>query len=298
MSLSTSLGDADLPPLFRTADSASLRGQGLYIRATKLRLGLAVAAAALAATTIKPGETWDLAASLVALGFLATLVLEIWLLGRNPERDWYDGRALAESVKTLSWRYSVAAAPFSRGLTDAEAEQRFVTEVEKLIGDAPADSVIVSAPVQVTPRMQGARSADLVARRSLYLEHRIENQLAWYSSKATSNSKRARGWRLTLIVIEGVGAVAAVLKAGGIVSFDLPGIMAALLGAGSAWFAVRQYEALARAYAFAAKDLSTVHTRLCRIDDEAEWAREAGDAEEAISREHTMWRASRGAYNG
>ncbi|MEU1012302.1 hypothetical protein [Streptomyces sp. NPDC005890] len=65
-------------------------------------------------------------------------------------------------------------------------------------------------------------------------------------------------------------------------------------GAGVAWFAVRQYETLGRAYTFAATELSIIHGRLSQADEDG-WAQEEADAEEAISREHTMWRASRGA---
>lgn len=39
--------------------------------------------------------------------------------------------------------------------------------------------------------------------------------------------------------------------------------------------------------------LSAIHDRLQMIHDEAEWASEVEQAEEAISREHTLWRASR-----
>jgi hypothetical protein len=69
---------------------------------------------------------------------------------------------------------------------------------------------------------------------------------------------------------------------------------AAALAAGSAWFAVRQYETLGRAYVFAATELSVIHQRLLLAGEDS-WAQEVADAEEAISREHTMWRASRGA---
>ncbi|WP_077192330.1 DUF4231 domain-containing protein [Streptomyces lydicus] len=289
------LTDSELPELFSTADTASLLGQRVYIRATKIRLGLAVAAAAFSAVSIRVGARWDIAALVVACAFIATLMVELWLLTRNPERDWYDGRALAESIKTLCWRYSVGAAPFISTSPDTEAERRFIQEVQKLIDEAPADSVVISDPVRVTERMRALRKKDLALRKHAYLESRIQDQLKWYSGKAKFNSSRARGWRLVLISIEGAGIIVALLRAGGVINFDLPGVLAALLGAGSAWFAVRQYEALARAYKFAANDLSTVYARLQSVEEEDVWARESADAEEAISREHTMWRASRGA---
>lgn len=289
------LTDEHLPSPFKAADTASLRGQSQYARATKLRLSFAVLAAVLAAMTFQVGDTWDLAALCVALTFIATLLTEVWLLVTKPERAWYDGRAFAESIKTLSWRYAVAAKPFSLQSPDSEIDRLFITEVSKVIGEAPSDSIAITAPVHITERMQEVRQSPLSVRRKVYLEWRIEDQLKWYAGKAKFNSSLAGRWRVVLIVIEGAGITAAMLKAGGVMSFDLPGIVAALLGAGSAWFAVRQYESLGRAYTFAANDLSIVHARLQSIDSDDDWEREAADAEEAISREHTMWRASRGA---
>ncbi|MFF8967863.1 DUF4231 domain-containing protein [Streptomyces sp. NPDC014995] len=286
------LKDEDLPDLFKAADATSLNGQKLYLRGTKLRLSFAVLAAVLAVFSLEVDGKWDVAALGVALAFLATLLVEIWLLLSKPERDWYDGRAFAESIKTLAWRYSVASAPFS---IQSEAEQHFVNEIGKLIAEAPSDSIVVSSPVHITERMIALRQAPLEVRREVYLKGRIEDQLKWYSRKSRFNVRLARRWRVALITIEGVGVILAILKAGQVFSIDFPGIAAAVLGAGSAWFAVRQYESLGRAYAFAANDLSTVYARLQHISEEGVWAQEVADAEEAISREHTMWRASRGA---
>ncbi|MBK3629663.1 DUF4231 domain-containing protein [Streptomyces sp. MBT49] len=289
------LTDEHLPSPFRAADTASLNGQSQYVRATKLRLSFAVLSAVLAALTFRIGDTWDLAALCVALAFIATLLIEVWLLVVKPERAWYDGRAFAESIKTLSWRYAVAAKPFSSERPEPEIDQLFITEVGKVISEAPSDSINIATPVHITERMREIRRSPLSMRREVYLKWRIEDQLKWYAEKADFNSSLANRWRVVLIVIEGVGVMAAILKSGGAISFDLPGIAAAFLGAGSAWFAVRQYESLGRAYTFAANDLSIVHARLQSVESDDRWQREAADAEEAISREHTMWRASRGA---
>jgi hypothetical protein len=289
---SLQLKDDDLPELFRVADKASLDGQKLYLQATRLRLFFAILAAVLAVLSLKVGEKWDVAALGVAIVFLSTLLVEVWLLLNKPERDWYDGRAFAESIKTLAWRYSVKAVPFA---VESEARQRFTDEIAKLVTEAPSTSIVVSTPAHITDGMTLLRQEPLRTRREAYLKGRIEDQLSWYSKKSKFNTRLARRWRAILILIEGAGIVLAILKAGQVISLDMPGIAAALLGAGSAWFAVRQYESLGRAYAFAANDLSAVYSRLQHITEEGEWAQEAADAEEAISREHTMWRASRGA---
>lgn len=56
---------------------------------------------------------------------------------------------------------------------------------------------------------------------------------------------------------------------------------------------MRQFSTLARAYTFAANDLAIVRDSLPSATTESSWAGETADAEEEVSREHTMWRASR-----
>ena len=65
-----------------------------------------------------------------------------------------------------------------------------------------------------------------------------------------------------------------------------------MITAGTAWVAVKQFSPLASAYAVATKELGIQASRLLTVD-EKDWPLLAADAEEAISREHTTWLASR-----
>lgn len=185
--------------------------------------------------------------------------------------------------------------PFPVTLPPADAERRFHERLETLLREAPSDSIVPVGSMAATEAMGELRRSPFTVRKQAYLTGRIADQQGWYGTKAAANITLARRWRIGLIAVEGLGVLAAVLRLLEIISFDLPGVLAAVLGAGAAWFAVRQHESLGRAYTFAATELSIVHQRLSAVQDESEWAQEVADAEEAISREHTMWRASRGA---
>ncbi len=95
------------------------------------------------------------------------------------------------------------------------------------------------------------------------------------------------------MTIEILGISAALAKVVGYLNVDLAGVVAAMIAAGTAWVNLRQYTTLSRAYTFAAHELTMARERLERTTDEESWAAEAADAEEAVSREHIMWRASR-----
>jgi hypothetical protein len=286
--------DASMPGLFQGADQLSVRAQRRFLLASRLRLVFVVLAAAGGAVSLQTG-TLDIAALVTAIALVGAIVVEVWLLVERPEQGWYDGRALAESAKTLTWRYAVGAAPFD-DTGDPSAEARFVTELEKLLREAPRTAVAPTTAPAVSDQLRRLRAAPLTERRESYLAHRIDDQSGWYSRKSAWNIGRAQRWRITLLVLEVLGVTAALLRAVGLLQIDLAGIAAALIGAGAAWLATKQHDSIGRAYAFAANELSLARARLVRTVTQADWAREAADAEEAISREHTMWRASRSSH--
>jgi hypothetical protein len=286
------LPDSAMPGLFQGADQLSLRAQRRFLLASRLRLVLVVVAATGGAFNLQVMGRFDVPALITVIALVGAIIAEVWLLNAKPEKTWYDGRALAESAKTLAWRYAVGAVPFD-DMGNPAAEPGFVDDLEKLLREAPTDAVAPTAAPAVSPRLRQLRTAPLDERRDSYLTHRIDDQARWYTRKSEWNTRRAGRWRVTLLVLEVIGVVAALLRTIGVVQVDLAGITAALIGAAAAWLATKQHDSLARAYAFAANELSLARARLVGAVSQADWAREVADAEEAISREHTMWRASR-----
>jgi hypothetical protein len=140
--------------------------------------------------------------------------------------------------------------------------------------------------------MQRVRKLPLEQRRELYLQARIRDQQDWYGTKARWNERRATQWSVILATLELLGLTAGVLKADGVIDIDLLGLAAALAAAGAAWVQTKQHQNLATAYAMAHHELATIGSRVRRPQTEEEWASFIGGSEDAISREHTLWRAS------
>lgn len=284
----------DFPALFRNADRASLDGQRQFTRATGARLWAAVlaAVAAIFSNLLMAGDV-EVFGLVAAAFFVVALGLEVWLLADRPEKEWYDGRALAESAKTLTWRFAVGGAPFPVHDDDVEASARFSEELAALREDAPDVNIVLTGADVVTEAMRALRHEGADVRRASYIEGRILDQQAWYARKAEHNNRRAKLWKLVLIALELVGVILALVKAFGYLDVDIASVTSAAIGAGAAWLGVKQHESLARSYTFASSELWLVAARLREITDEHAWAAEVADAEEAISREHTMWRAAR-----
>lgn len=287
------LASEDFPGLYQAADEASREAQKQFLRASRLRLCSAVAAAVFGALTLTVDRSIDVAAALTAVALVIALLSDLWLLYQRPERTWYDGRALAESAKTLTWRYAMGASPFELSEDPKKSQERFLHEVATLVRDAPSTSIPAVSTGAISPALLATRELPLAQRKYIYLTGRVRDQITWYSSKSGWNRTRSVQWRTAILVAESVGVLAAILKAVGAVPIDLAGIVAAMIGASAAWLAVKQHESLARAYAYASNELSIIESRVEMVADEETWAQEVADAEEAVSREHTMWRASR-----
>ncbi|MFC9439441.1 DUF4231 domain-containing protein [Nocardia sp. NPDC057030] len=289
----TGLSDDELPGFWRSADAASLRGQALTLRVNVIRLGGSVAAAMGGAFSWSTG-TVNVWAMVALAGFAAALIAEVILISQRPEQDWYSGRALAESAKTLAWRYAVGADPFflSLGAEAARAElrARLAGIVEKV-----GSRIAIGADVpDVTDAMTTLRNASFTERKTAYIEGRTKDQHRWYARKAEDAKRKTLMWQAFLVVAEVVGLVLAGARAFDIWEMDISGIVAACIAAGAAWVGLKQYSALTTAYATAANELALQVGRLTDVT-EAEWPQAVADAEEAISREHTMWLATHAA---
>jgi hypothetical protein len=286
------------PDFYRATDKGSLDGQKRYVNATRTQLiALVVAAFAGAFTWRISGESVDWGGVVALIAFMVALLVRAETWRTRPERDWYAGRAAAESSKTLAWRFAVAAEPFPLSSSVDEATDLLLerlVDVRKSLKDVvilpPSD-----AKGEVTPRMIEVRASDINGRKGIYLDQRIGQQRDWYTKKARTNLKLSRAWMTAMLILEAAGAVGAVLKATGVWDVDLLGLVGAVVAAILAWTEMRQNANLSSAYSVAARELSDVVTRGSREMSESDWALFAANAEEAISREHTMWAASRDA---
>ncbi|MFJ2867103.1 DUF4231 domain-containing protein [Kitasatospora sp. NPDC087314] len=283
-----------LPEFFWTADAASLRGQRRSVLLSAWELLLLVLAAA---TGSADGEPWAWAA---AAAYLGAIALAVVISRQNPQGLWYEGRAAAESVKTLAWKFAVRAdayQPPPRTLPDAEGLYRF--QLGGVLGAFPGGRVVAPGTgVEITAAMRDLREQPLAVRREVYLRERIQVQHDWYRAKSRHCARAGDLAGVLGVVLPALGLVLAVLRALGAFSYDALGTVSAVAASVTAWAQLRQYRPLAAAYGLAADELELIRRQLARLDLESAdaeelWARLARDAEDAVSREHTTWQARR-----
>lgn len=294
--MSQHLGEDDLPALYKNADALAGRGQRRTKRYIRAELLLLIAAGATGVTTLRVGPARiDVLAVVGALAFVAALgITTMRALGR-PEEDWYSGRAAAESVKTLAWRYAVGGDPFPVTATSPTAEERFLIRLRAIL-DQIHDAALGTAGEhdrEITSRMRDLRAAPFADRHAAYREARISDQLAWYLRRADDHGRSARTWVAVAIGATVVGLLAASAKAVGFIDVDVLGLAASCATSAIGWTQTNQHRNLASAYRLTARELSILRDEPAPAE-EAGWALFVSDAEDAMSREHTMWLARHG----
>jgi hypothetical protein len=196
------------PALYCDADSAAGRAQCefLFLAATEYSLLIVAAMIATEQFVAVPPIV-------MAIVFLAALAAMLARTLRKADQDWYKCRALAESIKTLTWRYAMRAEPFddSRTQNDREDFRKYLGATFKAnqhIGDRIAG--LNPHGEQITVEMDETRDKSLSERKELYLNDRIRDQRTWYAGKAKTNKKVLRRWIIACAVVY-VAAIALVL---------------------------------------------------------------------------------------
>jgi hypothetical protein len=265
-----------------------MKAQRQYLRLIRINLAaLLIGAAAGAAVP-----------AVAAIALVAALVATLVTQNKSYERTWYGGRAIAESVKTLAWRYMARAEPFQDG-DDANADELFLKRLGQILQSAANLAVqlsSVSGADQITAHMRKVRALPLAERRDHYDECRIQDQYKWYSKKSALSERAERQFFTVMWVSNGLAVAAAV---GMVFNPDLAvnatGLFSTAAAVVFAWLQVKRHQELAQSYAIAAQELSIVHGNVSHVTMEPQFAAFVADAENAISREHTLWTARRDA---
>jgi hypothetical protein len=280
----------EFPALHQSADSLSIKSQTRFFGALALQLSLLIGAAFISA--LNSTDRALAIAQLVAV--LGALGSSIFLAALRPDRLWYAARAVAESAKTIAWRYAVRAEPF-HGADDicrSELTNRLAKVVEQNKGVVQKLTSHLARP-QITPWMDSVRAASLKERVDHYVQLRVTEQLNWYATKAEANSRSASKAFSALIILNSTGVLLAIAKVNS--PADTYWIDVALTGAACVltWMQAKRYSDLAASYSLAATEIGLLMQQFQAVTDDVVFSARVSDSENAFSREHTQWTARR-----
>jgi energy-coupling factor transporter transmembrane protein EcfT len=288
----------EFPGIQQAADKASDKAQKFYINLVRLNLVVGVLAALITIFNFE-SEQPKLYVYCISLGLLLiSLGLTVSIKYFKFEDLWYQGRALAESVKTLTWRYITCSENYEANLLQNEAEKFFTDSLQVLQTKFPElikfmDTNLLQRSA-ITNEMNNVRNITWQLRLEKYVECRIEDQINWYSSKAKYNKTKKALWLWIVISAQALSIISCTsLIIWTSSSWNLVGLFTTVAASGIAWLEVRQYQSLIQAYATATMELVLIKSLSNSILTEVDFTKYVLDSENAISREHTMWLAQR-----
>ena len=289
--------DLNYPGLFQGADTAAASAQKTFFLLQRIYLGsLIVGGLTGMLTSLFTGSAliWTYTAMAIVL---AMGLLTLWI-GRSRQDDnaWFDCRAIAESVKTATWRYMMIAPPF-QGLDSID--QHFISELQEIRNARPecqkylAGISVVSNPA-ITDLMREVRGDTFENRKLFYIAQRLCDQKVWYSRNAEMNARRGNRWFWGTACLQCVAVVVAIVQAStGGLGFNMVPVLTTCAAVVAAWSQMKRHDELKKTYALAAQELSELEAIASNLVIESEFPQLVEQVEEAISREHTMWCARR-----
>jgi len=290
--------EKDFPNYYIAGDQASLLAQKLYTRYVRLDLLLMIFSATLTIYNFQSEESKKLIYIISGIVMLIAIIFSLVIKNKKYEDIWYRGRALAESVKTLTWRFVTKSEYFDNSLTEEEAELRFNQRIRELRDEFKdlhsfLKAKNLSLPI-ITDEMKKNRNLDLIGRKEFYLKNRIDNQINWYSDKADTNKTKYEGWFWGVIITQ----LLALISIGYLVlspecNFNFVGLFTTLSASFFSWLQLKKYQENKEAYTTATSELNLIKQEAEFINTEEKFKVFVLDSENAMSREHTLWLAQK-----
>jgi len=292
------VNQADFPACYINSDIASGRGQNYYKRITYGILFLLFISTVYNSISGILQIDSELPNKINAFILLITAVGSTYMVFFKPEKDWYVGRAVSESVKTLSWRFMMRSEPFNTD-TEQESINTFTDRLKDIIIEAnkegfSAKDVSPHSDV-ITPKMTEVRNLTYLERKDFYSKYRINDQVEWYGKESIRNGNLAVTYGIVLITFQVVAAIYLYFFSQFLEVFKLNEVMIYVATATISILEMNKHKDLRQSYALTKSELTFISTRFGSIQDKNELNQFVLEAEQAISREHTMWLARRGA---
>lgn len=270
------------PSIFNKADSCACHYELLNFILLLIQLMTSVAISVLSLLS-NYGISFDWLTNLFLFTFLGATLFSFY--GRFINK-WYLFRALAESIKTLTWRFAMCAPPFES--TDEDARQLYLSRIEIMLNEYKSSLSSLSwdkDDLFITDEMIQTRSMDSSEKKELYMSERIRDQQDWYARKAKKN-KRGRDFTTVIIVISIVASII-ILHINAPQANSQICVAVMLCVSCLSWMDAKRYKELYSSYSWTVKDLNLLieeYGNSCKDISSC-----VADAENAFSREHSSW---------
>jgi SMODS and SLOG-associating 2TM effector domain 3/SMODS and SLOG-associating 2TM effector domain 1 len=277
----------DYPSLYQSASDLSQNAQNAFFRAFLLHMIFLATASAISVVNSPEAEV----AILQAMVLMGALGCAVYLYLGRPDRHWYSGRAVAESIKTITWRYISKAEPFNN--SDAIDRNNFSLKLKAIVDQNKEVAGLLITHLeglQISTEMDRQRGLLVADRLNFYKNSRIIDQQNWYAKKAKDNRLMVNIFYIALLLTITIAIFFSIAKIQyPKVQFWPTDFFVTLAAAFLSWIQAKRFQELSASYALAAHEISLIRQQACLAMNDVELSTFVGDAENAFSREHTQW---------
>lgn len=275
------------PALYQSASDLSRNSQNAFFRAFLAHMTLLAIATAISVINSSCPEV----AILQAVVLIGALGCAIYLYFVRPDRCWYSGRAVAESIKTITWRYISKAEPFDN--RDEIDRHEFGLKLKAIVDQNKDVAGLLTTHldgVQISNEMERLRQTSATERLDYYRTNRIVDQQTWYAKKSSANKRMVDKFFIALLVTIGISIFFSIAKVRFPTTPYWPTDFFVTAAAGLlSWIQAKRFQELSASYALAAHEISLIREQSGQPMTDEELSKFVGDAENAFSREHTQW---------
>lgn len=283
--------EQDLPGLYQSADSASIKEQKKYFSSIIWYLLLLILASLFGYFA---GDYPDPILKIVSsIFFLITLCIIIWQKVNRPDDIWYNGRAVAESVKTRSWRWMMRAEPYIDCENVEIMRKYFINDLKTILkqNESLIGKLGIGASIEdpISETMIQVRKLNIEERFDIYKKERITNQALWYANKAKDNKRMGNIW---FGITVGFHAIAIILLLYNIKEpqMKLPiEVIAVCASSVLTWLQAKKHNELSSSYSLTAHEIVLIKSEVTLFNNESDFSDYIMNCENAFSREHTQW---------
>lgn len=280
------------PALFQSTDRLANESQSKYLNYVKLYIFLLILLSGVSSFNFS--FKYKDSVIVVLLGLIIYSALMLML--KNHHNTWYNARAVAESVKTISWRYMMKAAPYTKEKSK-ENRQQFTKEIRRILRQNKEISSQMTGEHankdNITDKMEDIRKLPVDKRLNFYLEERIKNQRDWYSNKAKTNAHKGKKWFGSVIILLSIALLIQLFKVDYINQLSSLSLVTTLATGGLTWIQTKKFRELSAAYTLTSHEIGLIESLSSHVNSEEDIDDFVIDSENAFSREHTQWAARR-----
>lgn len=286
---------SDYPSLYAVADSAADKAKRNYYRLLAAQL-LIFVLISFAGTLASQGTERGRLFSKISAFLLGASLIVSWVnRAQHYDKGWYECRAVAEAVKTLTWRYMMQADPFRAGLEPAEASRKFVAELQAIrktysgaikdLGDYGVSPTIFSNYMNET------RESSWQNRSQRYLQERLEPERVWYERNARLSRSQSEKWLWFTIILQLLALFFAIVQPSLHVSFLNPvSFFMTIASVITAWNQAKRHDEVAQSYSATAQVLGEFQgTASTEATDPASLEAFVAKVEQVLAKERATW---------